>query len=191
MCFLASPLPLPPQGRGLHTLRDGHREAPLPRLHRQGGITPHLPSPGLVSFCTLHLATRGRQNPVHPGAWRTGQGGEPASSGYSSLLSPSMLHPRRIGLSPPLITSYRSCVSRDSYRRDVAGCDVPLRVSSLQLPPVPAAAAAQPRSQVVPCQAPRSPLWSPSQRFRSPACPWLRLCQRLLLAGWIRTASTS
>lgn len=41
--------PLLPQGRGLHPLRDGHREAPLPRLHGQGGAAPHLPTPRSVS----------------------------------------------------------------------------------------------------------------------------------------------
>nr|XP_021492074.1 cyclin-dependent kinase 18 isoform X3 [Meriones unguiculatus] len=35
----------------------------------------------------------------------------------------------------------------DSYRRVMAGGDIHLRVSSLQLPPIPATAAAQPRSQ--------------------------------------------
>nr|XP_038946355.1 cyclin-dependent kinase 18 isoform X2 [Rattus norvegicus] len=35
----------------------------------------------------------------------------------------------------------------DTYRRVVARCDIHLRVSSLQLPPVPTATAAQPRSQ--------------------------------------------
>ncbi|XP_014638970.1 PREDICTED: cyclin-dependent kinase 18 isoform X2 [Ceratotherium simum simum] len=36
----------------------------------------------------------------------------------------------------------------DPYRRDVAWCDGPVRVPSLQLPPVPPPAAHQPRSQV-------------------------------------------
>ena len=45
----AAPAHCSPQGRGLHPLRDGHGEAPLPRLHGQGGTTPHLPTPRSVS----------------------------------------------------------------------------------------------------------------------------------------------
>lgn len=60
----AAPVPCSLQGCGLHPLRDGHREASLPRLHGQGGAAPHLPAPRSVSCRSLPLTTRGRQNSV-------------------------------------------------------------------------------------------------------------------------------
>lgn len=60
----AAPVPCSLQGCRLHPLRDGHREASLPRLHGQGGAAPHLPAPRSVSCRSLPLTTRGRQNSV-------------------------------------------------------------------------------------------------------------------------------
>lgn len=63
---LTPPALCSPQGRGLHPLRDGHREAPLPRLHSQGRAAPHLPPPRSVACRTPALATRGRQHSAQP-----------------------------------------------------------------------------------------------------------------------------
>lgn len=84
------------QGCGLHPVRDGHREAALPRLHGQGGAAPHLPTPRSVSCRSLHLTSRGRQHPVQHGHFlgpgdpsgRGSRWSQPLSAPTSSLTTP-------------------------------------------------------------------------------------------------------
>lgn len=154
----AAPAHCSPQGRGLHPLRDGHGEAPLPRLHGQGGAAPHLPTPRSVSGRYLPLATRGRQNSVQPrrikglgrGAPTCSQRGRDPCGLCHSLPPPPSLHPSQspVALDPHYALPTPPHLPRDPYGRDMARCDGPVGVQSLQFPPVPPPAAHQPRSQV-------------------------------------------
>lgn len=149
------------QGCGLHPLRDGHREAALPRLHGQGGAAPHLPTPRSVSCRSRpsHLEGAPAPRPARtlPGTGEILQGG--GVPGAAATLCPHLLPchpppppppPQRRPWPWPLTLPTPSHLPRDPHGRDVARCDGPVGVPSLQLPPVPPPAAPQPRSQVAP-----------------------------------------
>jgi hypothetical protein len=162
--------PLLPQGCGLHPLRDGHREAPLPRLHRQGGAAPHLSPPRSVFSPSLFRHQGAPELRPTQARLGTGQDGladlNRAGSSWSPLcclLSHCIRSMWLWSLTHAIPTHSR--LFRDPYGRDVARCDSPLRVPSLQLSAVPATASAQPCSQVaLPPAPPLHALASPSQR---------------------------
>ena len=98
------------QGCGLHPLRDGHREAALPRLHGQGGAAPHLPTPRSVSCRSRPSHLEGAPAP-RPARTLLGRGrSSRAGGGGPGGGGPSHPHPN-VALGPGLSPSQPLLIS--------------------------------------------------------------------------------
>lgn len=138
----------------------GGRSSPAPRSRRSYTSSSDS-SVSLLLLPPSHLEAAPAPRPAWtlPGSGKILQGGGPGGLGHSlpppPPLPPTPCHPRPW----PLTLPNPSHLPRDPHGRDVARGHGPVRVPSLQLPPVPPTAAPQPCSQVA-CPPRSCLLWS-------------------------------
>jgi len=133
------------QGCGLHILRDGCRQASVPRLHRGGRAASHLPAARSV----LPPADGG---PLTPLVW--------ASNRITPGMSPLWQREKPLQLPWTRLTNKVDWMSlhRHSHRGQLAWNMLHGRVQVLQVPQVQNSAAHKPRAEVRP-----GPLLSPER----------------------------